>query len=96
MMGSLYESNADLLAALCILAPEGNVRVALVGLIDFLEGTEEDIVFDRRAIFEVIARGVVQMNFEMGEQDDDSSEDFTGQSSEEIIEQFRRQLGAEE
>lgn len=94
-MGSLYQDNAQLLAALAILAPEGNVRFALVGLIDFLEGTAEDIVFDRLAIFEVLARGIVQMNFEMDD-DDGEAVDLTDLSPEEVIEKFRAQLGTDE
>lgn len=99
-MASLYQNNSELLAALAILAPEGNVRVALVGLIDVLEGCSEDIMWDRRGIFEIIARGIIRLNFNPDD-DDDEEGDVTrdnadGLSPEEIIEKFRAELGIDE
>lgn len=98
-MGSLYANNSELLAALAILAPEGNVRVALVGLIDFLESSDDDILFDRRAIFEVIARGIIQLNFDMDEEVEEggvTQEVFDGLTPEQALEKFRLQLGTDE
>lgn len=99
-MGSLYRNNAELLAALAMLAPEGNVRVGLVSLIDVVESAETDgepTLWTRDALFEVIARAIVRLSLTV---DDEDETDFTegdtaGLTPEQVIEKFRAELGLE-
>lgn len=96
-MGSLYESNTELLAALCILAPEGNVRVALVGLIDMLEEAGEAIAFTKVEIYENIARGIIRLHIDLDDEDGDEHdhEHHHHHDDQDIIKRFQRELGIE-
>lgn len=89
-VSSLYENNAGLLSALAILAPDGNVRIAVVNLIDFVSDTDDDALIDRRIILEVIARGIVHGGFILPEEE--GYEDLSELNAEEALAHFRKQL----
>lgn len=98
IIGSLYRNNSELLAALAMLAPEGNVRVALVSLIDVVESAETDgepTLWTRDALFEVIARSIVRLNLVVDDEEDGSDFDTDGLTPEQVIEKFRAELGLE-
>lgn len=94
-MASLHESNAELLAALAILAPEDNVRVALVNMIEFMEDCDDETMFNRRLVLEIIARGIVDLGWRVrpGEED---FEDLSELTLDDAVAQFRKQLQLEE
>lgn len=104
-MASLYENNGELLASLVMFAPPGNVRVALVQLIDFLTDLEDGAEIDVRVVLEIVTRGVIQLGFASEEdcehpdhQHDQEFErrgfeDLSELSPEETLAHFRRQLG---
>jgi hypothetical protein len=109
-MKSLYNNNGELLAALAMLAPEGNVRIATVNLIDFLNSLESDeVLIDKRIILEILARGIVYLGWGTPdlhdgiEVDDHATEfqrrgfeDFSELTPEEVLAHFQKQLEIEE
>lgn len=99
VMGGVYGDNAGLLSALAVLAPDGNVRVAVVNLIDFLADTEDtEPLVDKRVVLEILARGIIHLGWAIpGEETEYSSteehfEDMTELNASEAIAHFRRQL----
>lgn len=98
-VSGLADNSNELLAALALLAPDGNVRVAVCNVIDFLADCPEDAVVDKRIILEIIARGIVYMSFSAPAHDDTEGEEFEDMSelsAEDAVTQFRKQLGLEE
>lgn len=96
-MTSLYGNNGELVAALAMLAPEGNVRIALVNTIDFLASLDEPTLIDSRVIQEIIARGIVHLGFEIpGEAGEEPYEDMSELTIEDAVAQFRKQLDIDE
>lgn len=93
----LYGNNVALLQALAMLAPELNVRISLVNLIDFLADLQPGDTIERDDLYEVIAENVVWLHDHVtGDQDSheaDEEEGLRDAPLDEAVLRFRKQLG---
>lgn len=99
-MSGLFGNNVALLQALGMLAPEVNVRVALVNLVDFLADLQPGDSIERDDIFEVIAENIIWLHDHVGSDDEHGVEgeelEFSMEqdlSLDEALKKFRAQLG---
>lgn len=91
----LWRNPIELMKAMVVIAPEMNIRVALVDLIDFMFDTEGTDHLTVNNFMEVIAQTLTNLHHHVGDDFRDDDEDHVP-SDEELLEIFRKQMNGED
>lgn len=99
----IFKNPAELLRVLITLAPDINVRVALLEVVDYILSFKDGDVVDTDDILEVACEGLAYLHTHVGQDDDGCDddddepvarpkEDFSGMDLSAIMDTFRKQM----